>query len=330
MEFRVELYNDAYEEEWDFFIIDRACNGSFLQSRKFLNYHESGKYIDCSLMFFYKEKLVAICPACERKEEGKKVFSSHPGSTYGGIIVSKDVLRAEKMLSLLDSFESFLIENGFEKCVLKQNNPLMNIVDMDLLDFCLYFRKYKEYKELDIYVDYSDYNIEDVISNFSKLKKRLTKKCIENNMQLLELDSKEQLTRFLEILSGNLEKYGLKPYHSLHDLLDLKKRFPEEIQYWGCVYDNKIVAVSMTFLFNRAGCVHTHYLAADSEFNKLSPMTFIYYKMIDYYKNKGYRYLSWGITTEHLGVDINYNLTNTKEEFGSRHNLVSIYEKQLI
>ncbi len=327
VKYNIILFDDSKEDEWDSFINTVACNGTFLQSRRFLNYHEKGKYTDCSLMLYYKEKLVAVCPACEQYEDEKKTFVSHSGSTYGGIIVSKDILRIEKMMSLLDSFEEYLVDNGFKKCILKQNNPLMNTVNMDLLGFCLYFRKYCEYKELDIYVDYTDYNLQDVASNFSKLKRRLTKKCLDNNMLLVELESKDQLARFIEVLSGNLEKYGLKPYHSVEDLLDLKRRFPNEIQYWGCQFNDKIVAVSMVFLFEKSGCVHTHYLAADAEFNKQSPMTFIYYKMIDFYKDKGYNTLSWGITTEHLGVEINYNLTNTKEEYGSRHNIVSVYEK---
>ena len=85
----------------------------------------------------------------------------------------------------------------------------------------------------------------------------------------------------------------------------------------------------MVFLFKKSGCVHTHYLAADSEYSSLSPMSFIYYSMIDHYKESGYKSLSWGITSEHLGVDINLNLTNNKEEFGSRHNTVSIFERSL-
>ena len=48
------------------------------------------------------------------------------------------------------------------------------------------------------------------------------------------------------------------------------------------------------------------------------------------FKEVGYRYLSWGIATEHLGEKINYNLMNNKEEYGSRHILNHVYEKQFI
>lgn len=320
-------YDEKYKEEWDEFVLNEACNGTFLQSRRFLNYHPVGRYTDCSLLFYEKDKLVAVCPACEKIEDGKKVFTSHAGSTYGGLIVSGKLLRTEKMIALLDSFECGLKERQFSKCILKQTNPLMCSKKMDLMEFCLYYKKYTEYKELDIYVDYEDYNKNEVIANFSKLKKRITKKCIDAKMELAELVTEDEIARFHEILADNLKKYDLKPYHTIEDLIDLKKRFPKDIQFWGCKFDGKIVAVSMIFLFHKAKCVHTHYLAADSEYNKQSPMTFIYYKMIELYKNLDYKTLSWGITTEHLGIEINNNLTNTKEEFGSKHNVVKIYEK---
>lgn len=329
MEIQILKYNDEFITEWDEFIYNKACNATFLQSRRFLNYHKEGKYIDNSLMFYYKDKLVAVCPACVINENSDKIFASHQGSTYGGIIVCRDMLRVEKILALLDKFEKYLIDNSFTKCILKQNNSLMNTDNMDILDFCLYFKSYTEYKELDIYVDFDEVNKQDIISDFSKLKKRLTKKCLQNDMQLVELNTRDELSRFLDILADNLKKYGLKPYHTLEDLEDLKNRFPDEIKYWGCWYEGKIVAITMVFIFEKSRCIHTHYLAADSEYNKLSPMTFIYYSMINQYMNQKYKYLSWGITTEHLGVEINYNLTNTKEEFGGKHNVVSVYEKIL-
>ena len=44
---------------------------------------------------------------------------------------------------------------------------------------------------------------------------------------------------------------------------------------------------------------------------------------------KGFRYLSWGTTTEHGGEEINWNLANNKEEFGSLHSVNSIFEKSV-
>lgn len=328
-EYKIVAFQKEYEEVWDQFVLKESCNGCFLQTRNFFNYHPEGKYRDCSLLFYRKEQLVAVCPGCEIRDDGGKVFSSHSGSTYGGIILLPSMLRAEKILTLLNEFEAYLVEMGFSKCILKQTNPLLSQISTELLEYCLYYKKYKEYKELNLYIDFDHYDKGDILKNFSKLKKRLAKKCISADMRVRELTGEDDIGRFHEVLSDNLQKYHLKPYHTVEDLLDLKKRFPDNIEFWGCVYDDKIVAVSMVFLFEGGRCAHTQYLAADSEYGKLSPMTYIYYKMIDIYKDRDIRYLSWGITTEHLGLEINENLTNTKEEYGSLHNITRIYEKLL-
>ena len=285
----IEPYTIEKENEWDRFIREEACNATFLQTRKFLNYHPEGKYADCSLLFYRKGRLVGVCPACITSEKGIKTFSSHPGSTYGGIIVSREMHRAERMLELIDVMEVHLKERDYGRCVLKQNNPLMDVVPMDLLEFCLYFRGYVEYKELDIYIDYDAYGTDQIVSNFSKLKKRQIKKCIESDMELRQLSGQEDMREFIRILGANLQKYGLTPYHTPEDLTELKRRFPDEIQFWGAVHEGKILAESMVFLFARSGCAHTHYLAADPAYSSMSPMTFIYYSMIEQYAKEGYR-----------------------------------------
>lgn len=329
VEIDIEHFTKAKEREWDSFIREESCNATFLQTRNFLNYHPEGKYEDCSLLFYRKGRLVGVCPASITFEDGTKVFSSHPGSTYGGIIVSKEMLRMERMMALMDSFEEYLEDNGFNKCILKQNNPLMDTTQMDLLEFCLFYRGFHEYKELNIYIDFEDYNLSSITSNYSKMKRRQIKKCNELGMELRKLSGIADMHEFIRILSANLMKYGLKPYHSAEDLVELKGRFPSEIEVWGALYENRLIAETMVFLFENVRCAHTHYLASDPEYNSMNPMTFIYSSMIERYANEGYRTLSWGITTEHLGKAINRNLTNTKEEFGSKHNVVRVFEKKI-
>ena len=38
-------YNSSLEHEWDEFI-NNSINGTFLQSRRFLNYHPEGRFVD--------------------------------------------------------------------------------------------------------------------------------------------------------------------------------------------------------------------------------------------------------------------------------------------
>lgn len=58
---RVEKYTDEREMEWDDFVLNKACNGTFLQTRRFINYHPVGKFEDASCMIYdSKNRLVAV------------------------------------------------------------------------------------------------------------------------------------------------------------------------------------------------------------------------------------------------------------------------------
>ena len=48
--FRFEKYEDSLEEQWDKFIAEKSINGTFLQSRRFFNYHPAGRFKDVSLV----------------------------------------------------------------------------------------------------------------------------------------------------------------------------------------------------------------------------------------------------------------------------------------
>lgn len=328
VQIKIKQFRTEYEEVWDQFIEKKSINGTFLQERRFLNYHEKGKFEDCSLMFYENDNLVAVCPACVITEEGKREFYSHLGSSYGGIIVEKELLRADKIRCLYENFEEYLKEQGFQKCTLKMSMDLLCVYPQDLIKFILTYYEYREIKELNVYIDFEKYN-DDIMSNFSKMKKRNIRKCLQLGMGLQELNTQKEICDFYKILSENLKKYNVKPVHNVSELLDLKSRLGDNIAFYGVYYENMLLAGTMVFIFKKTKCVHTQYLAADPKYAKLNAMSFVYYKMIEMYKKRGFRYLSWGTTTEHGGKSVNWNLANNKEEFGSLHGVNSIFEKEL-
>ena len=317
------------EEIWDRFVQEGSINGTFLQEWRFLNYHPHARFYDCSLMIFYKEQLSAVIPACETEDEGKKTFFSHKGSTYGGPVLSKKIYNASEIMELINELECFLRGQGFEKCVLKPTMSLLCSEGMDLLEYCLCSQGYHEYKELELYIDYEKFH-KDVMPNLSHMKQRIVKKCIKEGIQVKELVSNAEIDDFHTMLSQNLEKFGTKPIHTTEELLNLKnQRLPEEIAFFGAYLNEKLVAGTMVFHFFRSRCAHTQYLAADLTFNQLSPLSYIYYDMARRYQDLGYRYLSWGITSEHLGTQLNMGLTRNKESFGSVYMINHIYAKNL-
>ncbi len=331
-EFKYQVLNfkSEYEEKWDYFVMNSSVNGTFLQTRRFLNYHPVDRFLDFSLLVLDKKgNIAAVCPGCVQYENKKKVFFSHKGSTFGGIVIERKTYSTEKVIEIIESIEDFLSINGFNKIIYKITPNIFCSENADLLEYALYYRNYEEEKELNLQIEFADYK-ENIIDNLSQMKKRNVHKCEKAELQLRLLKEKEEIECFHRILSLNLKKYDLKPVHSVSELLLLKDRvLKEECEFFGVYIDNNLIAGAMIFYFNNIKVAHTQYLCSLPDYNKLSPLTYMYYRLIIEMKNKGFQKLSWGIASEHGGKVLNMGLVQNKEAFGSKHSINRIFFKEL-
>lgn len=318
--FRFERYSSEQEAEWDKFIDEKSVNGTFLQSRRFLNYHKEGRFQDCSFMIYnQKNNLAAICPACELENNGKRVFFSHKGTTFGGIIVDKKHHNAKYVTALVQELKEYLQEEGYGEVYLKMTSDIFSSVESDLFQYAFQYNGFQEFKELSTYVNYASYK-EEILSNFAQGKRTNVHNCEKEGLVAKELTTDKQIEEFYAILCENLEKYDTKPVHTIEELLEFKNsRLSKECGFFGIYMQEEMIAGSMMFYFDKAGCAHTQYLAAKQAYNKLSPMTFMYYSMIKEMKERGYQNISWGTATEDLGKVLNMGLITSKEDFGSSY-----------
>ena len=56
-------FEERWAEKWDKFVMSDSVNGTFLQTRNFLNYHPLGRFADKSLLFVKGNNIVAVLPA---------------------------------------------------------------------------------------------------------------------------------------------------------------------------------------------------------------------------------------------------------------------------
>lgn len=143
----INEFNNLYEEDWDTFIKQKAVNGSFLQSRIFLNYHPKDRFKDNSLLVLKnKETIIAVIPACEIKDKGEwKFFYSHKGSTFGGIIISEKYYKVNYIDSIIKKLDNYLKEKNFDTVYLKQLPNIFSKILADKLDYLLKYNNYKSY-----------------------------------------------------------------------------------------------------------------------------------------------------------------------------------------
>lgn len=324
-------YEEKYETLWDKFIVEDSVNGTFLQTRRFLSYHPVGRFQDCSyIVWNEKGEIVAVCPACKIVDNGETVLYSHMGSTYGGVIIRNGKwYKTHKVIEVLKCLEEKWEEDGIKQVILKQLPSLFAIENQDLVDYCFYYLGYETCKELNLYVDLTQYD-QNILSEFSQGKRTNVHNCEKEGLTCREVRSKEELRQFHALLAETLEKYDKKPIHNVDELYDfITERLKDECEIFGIYKGDKMIAGSMMFYFHQVKVAHTQYLCADTEYNRLSPMTYAYYAMLCEMRRRGFEKVSWGGVTEDMGRYLNEGLTSSKEAFGSRHAVNMTYRKKI-
>jgi hypothetical protein len=157
----------------------------------------------------------------------------------------------------------------------------------------------------------------------SSNRKRNLKKAKANHIEVKESNQLE--TFFNQILIPNLkERHEALPVHSVEEISDLKTKFPEHIRQFNAYYLNEIIA-GVT-VFETELVAHAQYISTLDSKKEFAGLDAIFDALIHtFFKNK--RYLSFGISNENQGQQINQGLLKWKESFGARvisHDFYSI------
>lgn len=316
------------EKDWDNFVENRSMNGTFLQTRRFINYHPKDRFKDCSICVRKGNELAAVMLACEVEDEGKRTFFGHKGSTFGGITISSNIYTASMIDELMKGLQEFLVEKGFEKIYLKMVPDIYQRENTDLLDYFLYKSGFQCYDELNYYMIMENYKV-DITAPFTAGKRRDYRYSLKNALTFKKLETVDEIAQYYEVLLMNLNKLKLQAVHSLDDLLDLKfDRFDDRIEFYGVYMNEKLVAGSMLFYFGD-DIVHTQYLSSNEQYLKFFPMDFLICNLIRMAVEKDMRIFSFGICTEDRGRYLNLGLSRFKEGFGTKFCINRSYEKVL-
>jgi hypothetical protein len=309
MELRIERYQSDLSEKWDKFVLTDSMNGTFLQTRRFIEYHPRDKFKDCSLIVYKGNEMVASILACEQEENHEKIFFSHRGTTFGGIVISEKIYSATNIDALMTP-------------------PIFCRQTTELLDYFLFQRDYQEYDELNYYLKLEKYQ-EDIMGQFSSGKRRDCRYSVKNNLEFRKLGSREEIRDFYRVLLLNLKKLGLTCVHQYEELIGLKEnRIQDDIEFYGVYKDGIMIAGSMVFLFD-GEILHTQYLASDEQYLKYFPMDFLIYHLIKTAVERGFRTFTFGICTEDRGKYLNLGLSRFKEGFGTEYCINRTFFKKL-
>lgn len=307
-----ESYSTAKKLDWDNFIAD-SKTPMFLFKREFMEYH-SDRFIDASLMVYDDGVLVAVLPAT-RKED---ILISHGGLTYGGLILSQKV-RAETVLESLEAIIVFAKDNGFRKIVYKAI-PYIFSTQGSQEDLYSLFRAGAQLVRRDL----SSIICLDRRLKLSKGRKWLIARAKKNS---LLVTSSEEWVEFITLLNSVLERHDAVPVHSAEELKLLASLFPENIVLKVVRSEEGLLAATLLFKFDNV--IHTQYLATSAIGKEVGALDYLIEKCIEESADNGYKYFSFGISTESGGRYINSGLLAQKESFGARAMTIDFYEISL-
>lgn len=303
----IRIYKSEYKNDWDNFV-RQSKNGTFLHYRDFIEYHGK-RFNDHSLMFYINEILVAIMPG----HITDKIYYSHRGLTYGGLIMSERTA-ATDILKILEYLTVTLRHQGIKKIVYKAIPHIYHRLPSEE-DLYALFRHNAVISERNIS---STILLSDQIK-YSNSRRNGLKKAGKSE---LKVEKSEDLSRFWEILNSNLkEKYNKVPVHSLAEISYLKDKFPDNIRLYVATKNDNMLGGCLVFETEKV--VHAQYTAATKEGKSKGAIDIIIDQIIAAYSHKAY--FDYGTSTENGGQYLNESLIYQKEGFGARGTVYDIY-----
>ncbi|MGM9928071.1 MAG: GNAT family N-acetyltransferase [Bacillus sp. (in: firmicutes)] len=321
---KINIYKDEFADQWDSFV-QQSRNGTFMQQRKFLNYHPPEKFHDCSLMVYDEQnQLIAVIPAALKQEDDTPIFSSYPGASHGGIIVNQkfDTSKALELIPLLIEHCISLNLKGIE---LKMPPRIYHSWPTDEIDFSLRYHGFSpEISELATALPLKEIDKPD--SYMNKNSFRNMNKAIKQGVLVTESDDYKF---FWEILESNLKgRHNTLPTHTYDNMLDIIQRYPTQIKLFAAFYEGKMIGGVLVFLLNHR-VINCFYICHDNQYQHLRPLNLVFNQLIAWGMKEGFHFVDWGISTENKGKVINSGLFKFKEGFGGRGILRETYKLNL-
>ncbi|NMH88329.1 GNAT family N-acetyltransferase [Flavivirga algicola] len=307
----IKKYDSTQKTVWDDFI-PKSKNGVFLFYREYLDYHKE-RFTDHSLIILKKNKVIALFPANENEN---KIFS-HGGLTFGSLIMGHDT-RAVEVLDIFLKIKEYYKKLNFTDIIYKVVPSIFHKYPSEE-DLYALFRMDAKLIRRDIS---SVIKINNKI-RFSESKRQAVAKCMKNEIVFSE---NNDFGEYWDLLTNVLAKFGIKPVHTLEEINNLKKSFPDKIKLFEARKDNVLLAGIVIYDFDNV--VHTQYMANSQEGRKIGALDFINNCLInEVYSDR--EFYSFGISTSDQGRSLNEGLIQQKEMMGSRGVAIDFYNISL-
>ena len=308
--FEIRRYTPKHVDEWNQFVAE-SKNGVFLFDRRYMDYH-SDRFCDHSLMFYLDGRLLAVLPA----HQSGDTLCSHNGLTYGGLVMSPRLTVVQTM-HLFQEMNEYLCSQGIRHVSYKAIPWIYHRLSAEEDLYALYH-------ECHARIVARDFATNIYLSAGLRWERVRRRGIVRARNAGVVVERSDHYEAFWQVLADNLmNKYGVKPVHSLQEIELLHGRFPQNIQLYQAVREGKVLGGVVLYISSQV--VHAQYSSASPEGKKLGVIDLLYDQIFKDYRD--YPYFDFGRSTEHPdGSGLNENLVFQKEGYGGRGLCYDIYE----
>ena len=310
MHFTIDHNTNNNQEDWDHFIQD-SDNGTLFHERKFLNYHPPDRFLDHSLIFKNKNKIIALFPATVKSNREEINLISHSGASYGGFVY--------KDISIHNAF--YLVEDLLDYA--RGNNFKRIIITIPPIIYCNRLNNHIEFALIHNGFQYLKRELTSVIKLNNTMKEVLAlykneARTAINKAQRMGLKIKisSDYDAFYSILIPNLELHGnLSPTHNVKEIKKLVELFPDKIFLFGAFLGEKMIAGIIIFICNSRVAL-AFYISDKKEYQLYRPVNLLVYQIMQWALERNFSYIDLG--TISINMKLNWGLGKFKETFGAR------------
>ena len=308
--FEIRRYTPEHADEWNQFVAE-SKNGVFLFDRRYMDYH-SDRFCDHSLMFYLDGRLLAVLPA----HQSGDTLCSHNGLTYGGLVMSPRLTVVQTM-HLFREMNEYLRSQGIRHVSYKAIPWIYHRLSSEEDLYALYH-------ECHARIVARDFATNIYLSAGLRWERVRRRGVVRAQNAGVIVERSDKYEAFWQVLADNLmNKYGVKPVHSLQEIELLHERFPQNIQLYQAVREGNVLGGVVLYISSQV--VHAQYSSATPEGKKLGVIDLLYDQIFKDYRD--YPYFDFGRSTEHPdGSGLNENLVFQKEGYGGRGLCYDIYE----
>lgn len=325
-----ELRNlDPYsKDKIDNFILDQNTNGEFINTIKYLEYHPKNRFYDDSVIIKDAGSgLIMGVMLANKKIDNDETVISHQGTTFAGLIVNKNtkINQVEEMLTLIEAYYKKIYKNMIIKITPSYYCDQPN----QELEYLLLKKGFKyDYNALANIIDlFKVKNEEDVFRLYNAKRRNQVRKSIKLNKYIVKTENEIEQSIWLNMNDNLKNKFEAKTTHSYEEIKDLKNRFQNKITPYVCYKEDEIYG-AFALVYKYKNVFHTQYLDVNYSLSAEYPNLFLLHTLIRIATEEGYRYFSFGASTEKSGDYLNEGLYNYKKGFGSGSILLPQYRKE--